>query len=151
MDRLFSKYTYLVLISLTCLFAIRVMAQLVEGIFPNALIPDFDRWYSGAVSYQLLFPIQLVILSVMITGICLLPQLKLKQGLLNTFKSLAIFYFAIMFIRLVIALVGLSTLPWFQLPLPAFFHLVLASYLICLTQYIGQYQSTNGEIACTHY
>ena len=64
MDRLFSKYTYLVLISLTCLFAIRVMAQLVEGIFPNALIPDFDRWYSGAVSYQLLFPIQLVILSV---------------------------------------------------------------------------------------
>ncbi len=151
MNRFISKYAYLALISFTCSFAIRVTAQLVESVFPNALIPDFDRWYSGVASYQLLLPIQLLILSAMIACICLLPQLKLKKSLLNTFKSLAILYFAIMFIRLVVALTGMSTLPWFQLPLPAFFHLVLASYLFCLTQYIGQYRTTKGEITCTQY
>ena len=151
MNRYFSKYAYLGLISFTCLFAIRVSAQLVESVFPSALIPDFDRWYSGVVDYQLLLPIQLIILSAMIAAICWLPQLKLKQSSLITLKSFAILYFVIMFIRLVIALAGTTTLPWFQLPLPAFFHLVLASYLFCITQYIGQNQSTEGEIACTHY
>ena len=149
MERFLSKYAYLVLICLTCLFAIRVTAQLVGSVFSNALIPDFDRWYSGAVDYQILLPIQLLILSAMIVVICVLPQLKLKQSSLITFKSFAFFYFAIMFVRLIIALAEVSSLSWFQLPLPAFFHLVLASYLICLNQFIGQNQSIKGESACT--
>lgn len=149
MDGSRSLQARLALLGFTGLFAFRVAAQFVESVSPSTLMPDFDRWSSGAIGYQLLLPLQLVILAAMIAGICLLPRLRLKQALLEALKYFAILYFAIMLVRLVIALTGISSLPWFQLPLPAFFHLVLASYLFCGARYISHNQSSEGGTTCT--
>lgn len=136
----------LTLLGLTGLFALRVAAQYAESVSPSTLIADFDRWSSGAIDYPLLLSAQLVILAVMFAGICLLPRLRLKQALLDALKYFATVYFAIMLVRLVIALSGISSRTWFQLPLPAFFHLVLASYLFCVTRYISQNHSIEGGV-----
>ena len=149
MDMFIKKHAHLVLISLTALFAFRISAQLVETIYPVSLVADFEQWYSGAITYHYLLPIQLVILSVMIAGICCLPRLRIKPGTLDFLGIFSVHYFSFMFLRLVIALSGISTLPWFELPLPALFHLVLASYLFCITRHISQNQP-RGELACTH-
>jgi hypothetical protein len=149
MDMFIKKHAHLVLISLTGLFAFRVSAQLVETIYPVSLVADFEQWYSGAITYHYLLPMQLVILLVMIAGIYWLPRLRMKPGKLDFLCTFSVHYFSFMFLRLVIALSGISTLPWFQLPLPALFHLVLASYLFCITRYISQNQP-QGELACTH-
>lgn len=149
MDGSRSLQARLTLLGLTGLFAFRVAAQFLESVAPSPLIPDFDRWSSGAIDYPLLLSAQLVILAVMISGIALLPRLRLKQALLGALEYFAIVYFAVMLVRLVIALAGISSLPWFQLPLPAFFHLVLASYLFCVARFISHNQSSQGGTTCT--
>lgn len=149
MDGSRSLQARLTLLGLTGLFAFRVAAQFVESVFPSTLIPDFDRWSSGAINYQLLLSLQLVILVAMIAGICRLPRLRLKRASLGALKYFAILYFAIMSARLVIALAGISSLSWFQLPLPAFFHLVLAGYLFCVARYISHNHSSEGGTTCT--
>jgi hypothetical protein len=40
-----------------------------------------------------------------------------------------------MALRLIIGLTGWSEAPWFQRPIPAFFHLVLAAYLLVLAAF----------------
>lgn len=149
MDRTPSKYVYLILASLTFLFAIRVMAQMVEFVSPGLPLPDFNHWYSGAITYSMLLPLQLLILSAMICGTRCLSRLRFNQALLNTLRAFSILYFSIMFIRLLVSLSGVNSLPWFQLPLPAFFHLVLASYLFCITRYLLNKQEISGELSCT--
>jgi hypothetical protein len=149
MDRTPTKYVYLILLSLTFLFAIRVAAQLVEFVSPGLPLPDFNRWYSGAIAYSILLPLQLLILSAMICGTCCLGRLRLNQGLLKTLRAFSILYFIIMLIRLLVSLSDVNSLPWFQLPLPAFFHLVLASYLFCITRYLLNQQDISGELSCT--
>lgn len=57
------------------------------------------------------------------------------RGLGIWLQSIGILYFSVMFIRLVISLLGISELIWFNRPIPSFFHLILASYLIIAGRY----------------
>ncbi len=126
---------------LTALFACRVAAQLLILNFPELPLPAFERWHSEVLAYPILVTCQLAILLVLgflsqrVFSDQLIPNRKRAQRLL----VLGATYFLIMLFRLflslsIIHLPGLSDLAWFQRPLPSFFHLVLASFILMLAR-----------------
>lgn len=122
---------------LLLLFALRVLGQWVQSIHPLPVLPDFDRWMSGALPYPLLLVCQLFILvalsSIIIRWYCQSVRPSLAWGrLLGILGSL---YFAVMFIRLVVGVLFESAPAWFDYPIPAFFHLVLAAFPLVMSRY----------------
>lgn len=113
------------------LFCFRVISQLVQTKFNLPFLPAFDAWHSGALPYQYLVLIQVLI--IFVCGyICLqftsgkvVPRKRIGMLLL----SLGILYASAMATRLFIGLF-ISSSPWFHAYLPIFFHFVLASFLI---------------------
>ncbi|MEH6345404.1 MAG: hypothetical protein V7785_09985 [Bermanella sp.] len=126
---------------LTALFAFRVSAQLLILNFPDLPLPAFERWHSEVLSYPILVVFQLAILLVLgflshrMIGNRVSRNKKIGKRLL----IIGIVYFIIMLLRLslslsIIYLPGVSDLAWFQRPLPSFFHLVLASFILILAR-----------------
>lgn len=124
-----------ILIALTALFAVRVIAQVGSMFFSVDWIPAFDRWSSGLIPYPLLLVSQLLILASMIAGCCSKGRWHPADTTIWVSKQLAGLYFLIMCLRLVVSISGVSSSPWWQMTLPAFFHLVLASYLYCIAEF----------------
>lgn len=139
-----------ILIALTALFAVRVIAQLGSLFVVDGWIPAFERWSSGVIPYPLLLVLQLIILASMVSG-CSYPG-RWRPGLtaIRMMKWLALPYFSIMFLRLIVAQSGVSCPPWWQMTLPAFFHLVLASYLYFIAEYHNKLRNTGGDTPWTH-
>jgi len=126
---------------LTAAFACRVSAQLLVLSYPELPLPAFERWHSEVLSYPILVAFQLAILLMLgflshrVFSHQLIPNSKRANRLLVFGAT----YFLIMLFRLcvslsVIHLPGLSDLAWFQRPLPSFFHLVLASFILILAR-----------------
>lgn len=116
---------------LTGLFAFRVAAQPAALAF-DGLLPSFDSWDGGVLPYPVLLVSQLVILDWLArtawrfsTG-KVVPRRQIGRAAL-AFGGV---YFAVMFLRLLLGATALSHVRWFASPLPAFFHLVLATYLL---------------------
>ncbi len=127
---------------LSALFAFRVSAQLLILNYPQLPLPAFEHWHSEILAYPVLVAFQVAILfllgflSYRVFNNQVTPNAK--KG-----KQLLIFgavYFIVMSIRLAISLsplqlssshlAGVSDISWFQRPLPSFFHLVLASFVL---------------------
>ena len=116
---------------LTGLFAFRVAAQPAALAF-DRLLPSFNSWDGGVLPYPVLLLAQLVILGWLVRtawrfgagGVT--PRPRLGRAAL-AFGGV---YFAVMFLRLLLGATTLSDVRWFASPLPAFFHLVLATYLV---------------------
>ena len=125
------QYAWVLLI-LTGLFAFRVIAQLIQFVYPIDFLLPYAVWHSGALPYGLLVGIQGVILAA-----CLRIVWGVFKGTLAPSRqkgkilfALGIIYLLGMCIRLI---VGLTIVPdhyWFGATLPTVFHLVLASFLI---------------------
>ena len=116
---------------LTGLFAFRVAAQPAALAF-DRLLPPFNSWDGGVLPYPVLLVTQLVILGWLArtawrvnTG-KVTPRPSIGRAAL-AFGGL---YFSVMFLRLLLGATVLSDVRWFASPLPAFFHLVLATYLL---------------------
>jgi hypothetical protein len=116
---------------LTGLFAFRVMAQPAALVF-DGLLPSFNSWDGGVMPYPVLLVTQIVILGWLArtawrfsTG-TIVPRRQMGRAAL-TFGGV---YFAVMFLRLLLGATALSHVRWFASPLPAVFHLVLATYLL---------------------
>lgn len=138
-----------ILIALTALFGVRVIAQLgsifvVDGWVFDGWIPAFERWSSGVIPYPLLLVLQLLILVSMVSGCAYPGRWRPGSSAIRTMKWLALAYFLIMLLRLIVALSGVSSPPWWQMPLPALFHLVLAGYLYLFAQYHNNLRKTGG-------
>ena len=118
----------------TALFACRVLAQSGSLFFPGDLIPVFERWSSGVIPYPLLLVSQLVILALMLAGCVRSGQWNPGPMIIGIVKRLAQLYFLVMLLRLAISVSGVSSSPWWQMTLPAMFHLVLAGYLYCFAE-----------------
>lgn len=123
---------------LAALFLLRVLAQPLAHRVPT--LPPFEAWQGSSLSYPLLLALQLGIIAVMVAA-----NLRAsKQGLPyrpRLARGLAIFsalYFAIMLARLAVWGVWIEAPVWFQRPLPAFFHLVLASWLMLIAREFGR-------------
>jgi uncharacterized protein len=114
------------------IFAIRVVAQPSSLIFKSKLLPTFEAWHGGVLPYPVLLLTQLLILAWMI-----LTARRFYLGSVSASHRLGVkvllfanIYFIGMLVRLVLGLTILKEHRWFASTLPAFFHLVLASFLL---------------------
>ncbi len=119
------------------IFIIRVVGQLLVYWFSIPLLPPFDAWYSGAISYKFLFIWQLIIIAAMtVFAFRVAGKLVRPRCCLGIFlQIIGIVYFSVMLVRLLIGLFELSDYTWFNRPIPSFFHLVLATYLFLSGRY----------------
>ncbi|MGH9255102.1 MAG: hypothetical protein ACRD3C_11085 [Vicinamibacterales bacterium] len=117
---------------LTGLFALRVVAQPAALVLDAGVLPPFDSWHGGVLPYPLLLLTQLFILG-------WLARTARRFGAGEVAPSRRIgrtalvfggVYFAVMFLRLLLGATVLGHVRWFASPLPAFFHLVLATYVL---------------------
>lgn len=119
------------------LFILRVAVQLIQRYFPLNFLPPFDAWYSGVMAYPWLLATQILIIAVMgwlIIGFAksdTRPKRKLGIGLL----LVGGIYFLIMLFRLVAGFTFAVESPWLGAHIPAFFHLVLASFVLLLGKF----------------
>ncbi len=122
----------LVLLILSGLFAFRVIAQLIQFVYPVSFLPSYAAWHSGALPYGVLLMTQGGILAV-----CLRIVWSVFKGTIvasrqkgNILLGIGIIYLVSMGARLMIGLTIGSDHFWFGAMLPTFFHIVLASFLI---------------------
>ncbi len=116
---------------LTCLFALRVAAQLLQAVSPTEWLPPFAAWQGSALPYPVLLSTQVLILTVMVWVMFRgwHGNRVLLDSWMKPVRVLAAIYFGTMAFRLLAGLTILAHVPWFAAALPATFHLVLATFL----------------------
>jgi len=128
------------MVLLAGLFALRVFAQLTQAVYPLSFMPPFQAWHGAVMPYPVLVVSQIVVIFVMAA---VLLRVKVDAVVPRRWKyrvcfSLGGLYFAFMAFRLIAGLTFLTDHPWFSKSLPAFFHVVLASFILLLGHYIYQ-------------
>ncbi len=126
------------LLILFAMFVFRMLAQLVQSVYPVPILPPFGAWHGAVMPYPLLFTIQLVI-TVILTIV--LWRVRSDAIVASPWKyrvclTLGGTYFSFMAFRLFAGLTFLSDNLWFSKSLPAFFHVVLATFIFLLGRYI---------------
>ncbi len=123
-----------VLIVLFSLFCFRVAAQAVQLIYPLPFIPAFADWHSGALPYGLLLLSQLIIIVLCLKVIYSFRGDRISPSLKSgkLYLILGCLYFSVKMVRIIGGFTFAADVSWFQARIPAFFHLVLASFLIVL-------------------
>ena len=117
---------------LLVLFVFRVLGQLVQARFAFPFLPGFEQWQGSSLPYSVLLASQLLVLLLFafiawrFSNGRMVPCPKAGVMLL----TLGGLYFTIMFARLVLGFTLLSQSHWFASHIPAFFHLVLASFIL---------------------
>lgn len=117
---------------LAALFIFRVLAQLIQKFYNLPFLPPFSSWYSGALSYSWLLLSQIIIIFILALTIqgfaqqTILPNRRLSHWLI-IFGSI---YFTLMLLRLIAGLTFAASYPWLGAKIPAFFHIVLASFVL---------------------
>ncbi len=139
----------LILLILSGLFAFRVIAQLIQFVYPVSFLPSYAAWHSGALPYAVLLMTQGLILSV-----CLRIVWGVFKGTIVASRQkgkillgVGIIYLVSMGVRLMIGLTIASDHFWFGAMLPTFFHMVLASFLIVYGRFhaVGSRESVEIE------
>lgn len=122
---------------LTLLFAVRVVAQLLQRFFDLTFLPPFEAWHGGLLPYWLLLSAQIVLLGMMIGVVRRVARNRLDaaRGKAVALLALGSLYLATMSFRLVAGQTFLGDNVWFAAPLPASFHIVLALFVILLGHY----------------
>lgn len=117
---------------LLSLFIFRILAQLAALLFNLNFLPPFESWHGGILPYPLLLATQFLILYWLVK-----TASQFSRGAVSARRDLGVnvlviasIYFVVMLARLVLGMTILSEHRWFASPLPAFFHLVLASFLL---------------------
>jgi len=126
------------LAALTGLFVFRVLAQLIQSLYPLPWLPPFEVWHGAVLPYPLLVACQIVIIAALavITWRVGRDAVVPSPWKFRLCFALGIPYFLFMAFRLAAGLTFLADHPWFAKSLPAFFHVVLASFLLLLGHYI---------------
>lgn len=140
------------MLGLTALFGVRVVVQLIQAVYPLPGLPPFQAWHGSTMSYPLLLVTQGIIIYLMIW---LAGQVRTDALSTQSWHARACFlfggaYFGFMAFRLVSGLTVLSDHAWFAKSLPAFFHLVLASYVLVLGHYIQRSSKAASSGDGTH-
>lgn len=130
--------TYAIILwTLSFVFSLRIIGQLIQYFNAVEWLPRLEVWQGSSLPYGFLLLSQLIILFIMIritrqhiSGLVQKDSIKGRWLL-----ALGTLFFFGMTARLVIGLVNLSAHPWFHKPLPAFFHLVLAAFVLLLSAF----------------
>jgi len=119
---------------LTSLFAGRVLGQAVQRWWPQPFLPSFSAFQGSGLPYPLLLTAQLVILALMVRAVLRAGAgtLSPSRGQLKFLVAFGILYMAGSVMRIVVGFTVPASPPWFTAWIPAFFHLVLASFVITL-------------------
>lgn len=115
------------------LFSLRVVGQVVVGVFAPAWLPPWDQWQSGLLPYPVLLIAQVVLITWMWrlcrdntgrAGRFTVRSERLRQGL----RIFAAIYAASMLLRYVVTQ-SVTDAAWWHDTIPVVFHLVLAGYV----------------------
>lgn len=127
------------------LFTARILAQPASLVIEASWLPRFESWQGSKLPYPVLLAAQLVILALLsrialqFTRGAVQPRHRTGIWLLG----LGGVYFVAMLTRLVLGATVLTANQWFARPLPTFFHLVLAAFLLLAGYYHYQYAPQN--------
>ena len=139
------RYPFL-LGALTAVFVLRVAGQPFTAIADIDFLPPFERWYSGAISYSLLLPIQLFLIVLMMAivrdfarGRGYFIMLSVRSG--RIIRRLSYIYALVMAARYTVTMVLHPELRWFTGTPPIWFHFVLAIFLFIL----GYFQEHHAD------
>ena len=132
----------IVLGTLACLFAMRVIGQLLVAIFELSWLPPMDQWYSGMIPYIILLPIQILIL---VFQAAVSRELWVGRGWFcrprrltsQTLIWFSYVYAASMAVRYIVSIAMVPERMWFDGIIPILFHFVLAAYLWVLGRTLG--------------
>jgi hypothetical protein len=119
------------------LFCFRVLAQFLQSIVHIPLLPPFNAWHSTTIPYAWLLGSQIMIITVSLTVI---TQVRRNSYTCRGWRGKFLIwsggiYFTLMCLRFVLSITILGSHPWFGATLPAFFHMVLAGFLITMGIY----------------
>jgi hypothetical protein len=123
------------------LFVLRVIAQPLALQVDTPLLPRFESWHSGLLPYPVLVLTQLIIVlglartSRAFTSGAVVP----RAGIGTAAIAFGSVYFVAMAARLVLGATALADQRWFASPLPTFFHLVLAAFLLLYGHFHWRY------------
>jgi hypothetical protein len=122
---------------LSALFAVRVLGQAVQHWWPQTYLPPFNAFQGSRLSYPTLLPAQAIILGLMVrtswratTGTFRPSD---RKSLLWTW--IGGIYMSGSLLRIVIGLASPNAPHWFRVWIPAYFHLVLAGFVLTLAFY----------------
>lgn len=137
------------LIIILGLFSFRILTQLIQYIFDTPYLPAFDNWQGSTLSYPLLLTSQIIIFLGFAYLILRVRKDKFKASLWKSRVCLFLgsLYFIIMAFRLVAGQTILTENNWFNKPLPAFFHMVLATFILTMGFYfLALYKHQNSQL-----
>lgn len=122
---------------LVLIFCLRVIGQLVQTVSPVSWLPPPAAWQGSAFPYPILLASQLVLIVVMslVARRHATASVPRRTSLGKWLLLAGSVYFLVMAGRLLAGLADLSADPWVQRTIPAFFHLVLASYVLLLAAF----------------
>jgi uncharacterized protein len=125
------------------LFCFRVLVQFLQSIVHIPLLPPFNAWHSSTIPYAWLLGSQSMII---VVSLAVITQVRRGSYACRSWRGKFLIwsgsiYFTLMYLRFVLSITVMGTHPWFGATLPAFFHMVLAGFLITL----GIYEQTNTQ------
>jgi len=139
----------LVMALLAGLFSLRVAGQALQFWMPQGFLPSFDSFQGSNLRYSTLLLIQLLILGLMLRtcwrisrGITV-PDQRLGRGL----AWAGGIYMAGSIIRIAVGLLVPSAPGWFSTWIPAFFHLVLAGFMLTAAHFHLRHSAVAGRRA----
>ena len=132
------------------LFVLRVAGQLVQALHQVPFLPPFEEWQGLAMPYAALLSVQA---AVIVVAAVVLRRVRADSMAPRRWKHLGCYvvggvYFAAMAFRLAAGQTFLAEYDWFAKWLPAFFHLVLASFILLLGHYL--HGRTAMERSCAY-
>ena len=122
---------------LTALFALRVAAQALQRWTPLDALPDFGSFQGSGLPYWLLLAVQLFILALMVSIAYDVAGCtrRRNQRAARVLGWVGAVYMAGSLGRIAIGLALPDAPPWFTAWIPAFFHVILAAFVLTLAAY----------------
>ena len=120
------------------LFVVRVLAQMIQAVNPTPALPPFEAWHGAVLPYPLLLAAQLLLVLVLARLVWRVraDAIQPRPWHYQLCFLLGGIYFVFMAARLAAGLTVYADHAWFSKTLPAFFHVVLATFILMLGHYI---------------
>jgi hypothetical protein len=122
--------------ALTALFALRVAGQAIQRWMPQPFLPDFAAFQGSSLPYWLLLTIQIMLLAVMMraAGRVANGGHRMQPRAQRLLQAFGIVYMTGSLGRIAVGVALPGAPAWFTAWLPAFFHVVLAAFVLALAR-----------------
>jgi len=139
-----NKNAFIILGALTFIFLSRVLAQLIQYVYPIDSLPAFDSWQSGTLSYAWLLFTQIMILTLQISVLVTMYKgtyiFYQRRG--KAIYIFGIIYFGLSIVRLILGSVLLNDHEFWGATIPSIFHVFLSAFFLVL----GFYELNNSKL-----